>query len=93
MTRPRTSDDLNVELCTLSGVPHDYRPRTYQRYGAPHTSWVCVWCDAVACGDYDEPDPCWLPYHHHAPHRSRAGVIWPLGGNREDPPEPQEAAS
>jgi hypothetical protein len=64
-----TNDDPSVALCTLAGdatAEHDYRPYTYERFGRPHTSWRCVWCHAVACGDYGEDDPCWLPYHHGA---------------------------
>lgn len=80
-----TNDDPSVALCTLAGdatAEHDYRPFTYERYLHMHTSWRCVWCHTVACGDFDEADPCWLPYHHSTPHRSRAGIIWPLGGTR-----------
>lgn len=80
-----TNDDPSVALCTLAGdatAEHDYRPHTYERWGKPHTSWRCVWCHTVACGNYSEPDPCWLPYHHGTAHRSRSGVVWPLGGRR-----------
>lgn len=77
-----TADDLNTDLCAVNGVAHDWRPHTYLQFNRPHTSWRCVWCHAVACGDYTEPDPCWLPYHHAEPHRSRLGVIWPIGGDR-----------
>jgi len=79
-----TADSIDAALCTISGVTHDYRPRTYQFYpGAPdHTSWVCIWCEAVACGNYSDPDPCWKPHHHSDSHMSRAGTRWPLGGNR-----------
>jgi len=80
-----TNDDPNVALCTLAGdatAEHDYRLHTYQWLGQPHTSWRCVWCHTVACGDVDEADPCWEPYHHQMPHRTRSGVVWPIGGNR-----------
>lgn len=81
--QPRTSDDVGVDLCVAqAGLDHDFRPRTYQQYGKAHTSWVCVWCNGVACGDYSEPDPCWRVYHHRSAHRSRAGIVWPLGGSR-----------
>jgi hypothetical protein len=77
-----TNDDVSTELCVaVPGIAHDFRPRTYQRWGKPHTSWVCVWCNGVACGDYDEADPCWLVYHHQTPHRSRSGIVWPLGSS------------
>lgn len=81
-----TMDDPDVELCTsVPGVDHDYRlyvrPPTYP--GAPPTRHLrCVWCHAVACGNYDEDDPCIEPYHHHVPHRTRRGVTWPIGGDR-----------
>lgn len=79
----KTQDDPSTELCVaVPGMTHDFRPRTYQHLGEPHTSWVCVWCNGVACGDYDDPDPCWNVYHHPTPHRSRTGVSWPLGGRR-----------
>ncbi|RCK68287.1 hypothetical protein DT076_16705 [Desertihabitans brevis] len=77
-----TNDNLDVELCGLTG--HDWRPHEYTRFNRPHTSWRCVWCHAVACGDYAEADPCWLPYHHREPHRSRNGEQWPIGGNRRE---------
>lgn len=80
-----TNDDPNTALCTMAGeatAEHDYRPHHYSRCNQPHTSWRCVWCHVVACGDYSEADPCWLPYHHLGPHRSRLGVVWPLGGSR-----------
>lgn len=77
-----TNDDANTHACTLGGVQHDYRPHTYERWRGEHTSWRCVWCHVVACGEYSEPDPCFEPYHHRGPHRSRFGVTWPLGGDR-----------
>jgi hypothetical protein len=80
--RPVTNDSIDTALCTLEGVDHDFRPRTYRWMNTDRTSWVCVWCNGVACGDYSEADPCWRIYHHDDPHRSRAGEVWPLGGNR-----------
>lgn len=77
-----TADHVETFLCTLDGVDHDWRPHRYLQFNRPHTSWRCVWCHAVACGDYDEPDPCWLPYHHDSGHRSRNGVTWALGTSR-----------
>lgn len=79
-----TADALEVALCTLEGVDHDWRPHAYAQHGRPWTSWRCVWCHALACGDHGEADPCWRPYHHAGAHRSRAGVVWPLGGHRPD---------
>ena len=78
-----TNDDLNTELCTVSGVAHDWRTHNYTRPNSKTgLSWRCVWCHVVACGDCGEYDPCWLPYHHTTAHLSRNGVSWPLGGNR-----------
>lgn len=77
-----TYDDLDVQACTVSGLAHDWRPWQYERGGRPRTSWRCVWCHAVACGDYDDGDPCMEPYHHRGDHRSRSGLTWPLGGDR-----------
>ena len=79
-----TGDDLDTELRTVvPGAGHDFRARTYDRGGGSmRTSWVCIWCNGVACGDYDDPDPCWHVYHHRTPHRSRSGVTWPIGGDR-----------
>ena len=80
-----TYDDPHVIGCTAGGVTHDYRPHTTERSplgDGGRTYWRCVWCHAVTCGDYDEADPCWLPYHHRDAHRSRAGEAWPLGGER-----------
>ena len=81
-----TQDDLNVELCVVEGADHDYRIYAYTTGGGRfhHRSYRCIWCHGVACGDVGETDPCWLAYHHATPHRSRAGVVWPLGGNRPD---------
>ena len=78
-----TYDDADVQLCTVGGVSHDWRPHTvdYSHFGSGRTYWRCVWCHGVTCGDYGEHDPCWLPYHHRSSHRSRAGVVWPLGGD------------
>lgn len=76
-----TNDAPEVQACTLGGLSHDWRPMYDSRTGY---HWCCVWCHAVTCGNYGEPDPCWLPYHHREPHRSRAGVVWPLGEMRPD---------
>lgn len=81
-----TADDPVVRACTMGGlVEHDYRAFQAKPEfpGArPRTYWRCVWCHAVSCGDWGERDPCIEPYHHRVPHRSRAGVVWPIGGNR-----------
>ena len=82
MAEVQTFDSLDVQACTIGGVDHDWRPYEYLHLNRPHMSWRCTWCHAVACGDYGEDDPCWLPYHHAEPHRSRDGVTWPLGGDR-----------
>lgn len=76
-----TCDDINVDLCTVGGVAHDWRAHTYNVYigGPSRTSWRCVWCHAAACGDYTEADPCWKPYHHATAHVSRVGVVTPMG--------------
>jgi hypothetical protein len=77
-----TADDVNADLCTVGGPGHDWRAHTYFRANCPRTSWRCVWCHVVACGDYGEHDPCWKPYHHRGDHLSRSGVAWPLGGDQ-----------
>lgn len=77
-----TADDPDVYLCIATGTAHDWRPYAYMQHNRPWTSWRCVWCHVLACGDYGEHDPCMEPYHHHGPHRSRAGVVWPIGGDR-----------
>lgn len=77
-----TTDDPNVENCTIDGVDHDYRPHKGTQNGVEWTWWRCVWCHGVSCGNYTDPDPCWEPYHHHGEHRSRSGVVWPKGGDR-----------
>lgn len=69
-----TADDPNVAACTLAGVAHDYRTYEYLQFNRPHTSWRCVWCHALACGDCGEHDPCFEPYHHAGDHVSRAGI-------------------
>jgi hypothetical protein len=91
MTRPPQPDmitalDPNSDLCTMDGGHHDYRIHTHRAYPtAPvRQSWRCVWCHVVTCGDVTEADPCWLPYHHSAPHLTRAGVTWPISGDRPD---------
>lgn len=77
-----TADDPNSDLCTISGVTHDFRPHTSTDYAnRPHTYLRCVWCHVVTCGDYTDADPCMRPYHHHEPHVTRTGVTWPIGGN------------
>lgn len=80
--RLRTADHAETRTCVQDGVDHGFRPRAYEWYGRQRTSWACVWCGAVTCGDYGEADPCWRVYHHREPHRSRAGVEWPIGGTR-----------
>lgn len=77
-----TNDDPNVALCTLEGTEHDYRSYTYRWMGTHRTSWRCVWCHAVACGDIGQTDPCIEPHHHTVDHRTRLGVTWPIGGMR-----------
>lgn len=79
-----TWDDPEVRVCTIGGVDHDWRLHVYQPYISSdvHRSWRCVWCHALACGDYDETDPCMEPYHHPTPHLSASGVIWAKGGTR-----------
>jgi hypothetical protein len=79
-----TADDLNADLCTVGGVTHDWRAHSWRQYpyASTRTSWRCVWCHVVACGDYSETDPCWKPYHHRTGHLSRSGVAWSLGANR-----------
>lgn len=84
----RTADDPAVDLCTIEGgdLEHDYRPFTDPNAhgpGKPHTYLRCVWCHAVSCGYAGDHDPCIEPYHHSPkPHRTRAGVTWPIGGTR-----------
>jgi hypothetical protein len=78
-----TDDSPASAACTnVPGAQHDYRPYEYSQYGKPRTSWRCVWCHVVACGDYSEADPCWEPYHHAGDHRTRSGLTWPIGGVR-----------
>lgn len=77
-----TADNPDVEACTFGGVDHDWRPHEYMQFNQPHISWRCVWCHAVACGDYAESDPCMQPYHHRSNHLSRSGIQWPVGGDR-----------
>ena len=84
-----TYDDPDVAFCTVGGVAHDFRPHTStQGTHYPRTYWRCVWCHGVTCGDYDEVDPCWLPYHHRGFHVSRAGERWPVGGERSSDLDP-----
>lgn len=67
-------------------VEHDYREVTDPNAfgpGRPRTYLRCVWCHAVACGHVGEPDPCIEPWHHEPkPHRTKAGVTWPIGSTR-----------
>lgn len=83
-TRPEvtTATNPDVGLCTLEGVDHDWRPHHYLQFNRPHTSWRCVWCHAVACGNFGEWDPCMKPYHHAGEHQSKRGERWPFGGDR-----------
>lgn len=78
-------DAAVVAACTEGGVDHDYRPITdWAAYGTP-TYLHCVWCHAVACGSHADPDPCIEPWHHEPrPHRTKAGVTWPIGGTRPE---------
>lgn len=83
--RPLTAIDPNTELCTLGGTDHDFRPRTWRTaWNVDQISWVCVWCHGIACGNYGDPDPCFLICHHKSGHRSRSGTLWPLGSLRPD---------
>ena len=77
-----TADDPNVELCTVAGVRHDMRLTAHTDAVSTRTSWACVWCNAVACGWPSQADPCLEAHHHRGPHRSHAGVTWPIGGDR-----------
>lgn len=84
---PKTADDPDVELCVaVPGAKHDWRQKTYQpKYGgSPRTSFICVWCDAIACGNVGDHDPCLEPYHHRSFHVSRSGVRWLVGTQRPD---------
>jgi hypothetical protein len=91
--QPVTSS-VETFLCTVEGADHDFRPRQWRTsWNTDEVSWVCVWCDGIACGNLDQPDPCWLIYHHGTEHSSRAGVTWPIGGQRQsavaaNPPAP-----
>lgn len=80
----RTCPDPVIDACTggVPGVRHDWRHHSYTEGRKTRSCYRCVWCHAIACGDWSEPDPCWEPYHHRGPHLSRGGVTWPLGGNR-----------
>lgn len=82
MSDVATTDDPTVEACTLGGTRHDYRPHDGTQNAVPWKWWRCVWCHGVSCGNYTDADPCWEAYHHRGPHKSRAGVVWPIGGNR-----------
>lgn len=81
--RLRTADDEATQVCTAHGLAeHDFRPRQYVHYSEERTSWVCVWCDGVACGDYGSHDPCIEIYHHRTDHRTRSGLTWKIGDIR-----------
>lgn len=78
-----------VEACVQGGVEHDFRPYTepYPALRPARTYLRCVWCKAVACGNFGEADPCIEVWHHEPkPHRTKSGQAWPIGGNREDGP-------
>lgn len=78
-------DAETVNACGDGVLDHDYRPFTDDtQHGSP-TYLRCVWCHAVACGNYGEEDPCIEPWHHEPlPHRTRAGMSWPIGGDRTE---------
>jgi hypothetical protein len=87
--RPITIDQLERgerEDCRATpGAEHDWRPREWNScWNKSVTSLVCVWCDVIACGNYNQADPCMEPYHHRGDHLSRFGVRWPIGGTRPD---------
>ena len=96
--RNAARDATTVDLCVAGGatlhdgsrLEHDYREVTDPEAdgpGHPRTYLVCVWCKAVACGNAGQPDPCIEPWHHEPkPHRTAAGVTWPIGGDRPDRP-------
>lgn len=80
-----TARDLNVEMCTIGGVQHDFRRydhKAFRETKMEETFWRCVWCHALTCGSFGQSDPCWLPMHHVVPHRSRRGDIWLIGSVR-----------
>lgn len=84
--------DPEILLCNVPGTEHDYRPLAVKDGwypGKDRTYLRCVWCLAVACGNHDEPDPCIEVWHHEPkPHRTAAGITWPIGGDRRViPPE------
>lgn len=82
-----TDDHEETRRCTDGGVAHDFRAYEYVQFNRPWTSWRCVWCHGVTCGNYGHRDPCWRIYHHEDGHRSRSGVEWPIGGTRPDSQE------
>lgn len=92
--RPITTDQLRRDpqrdCRSTPGAEHDWRPRTRDEAGGRWqcTSWVCVWCDVIACGNYGTHDPCMEPYHHDGDHISRTGLRWPLGGARPEAAQP-----
>ena len=79
-----THDHEQTRRCTDGGVDHDFRPHPGMQFNRPHTYLRCVWCHGVTCGNYDQPDPCMEIHHHRGPHRSRFGVVWPIGEIRPD---------
>lgn len=80
IVRNASRDAEVVAACTAGGVEHDYRPEDIDR---GHVVAVCVWCRAARCGDAGALDPCIEPWHHEPrPHRTAAGVTWPIGGSR-----------
>lgn len=80
--------DAEILLCNVPGTEHDYRPFVSSAYGNP-TYLRCVWCHAVACGNYASPDSCIEVWHHEPkPHRTASGATWPIGGSRSDPSYP-----
>lgn len=79
-----THDHPETRRCTEGGVDHDFRPHHGVQFNRPHTFLRCVWCHGVTCGYFDQADPCMEIYHHPGDHRSRFGVVWPIGGTRPD---------
>ena len=79
-------DPEPLACVAIPGVEHDYRPITDPSAHGPGRPWTylrCVWCHGVACGYHGESDPCVEIWHHEPkPHRTAAGVTWPIGGDR-----------
>ncbi|MFE7799029.1 hypothetical protein [Nocardia sp. NPDC057440] len=80
--------DVEVIMCTAEGAEHDYRPWINPEAFGPGRSRTylrCVWCKAVACGNFDQDDPCIEVWHHEPkPHHARSGATWPIGGDRRE---------